>query len=418
MNVLIKSAKIIAPAQKELHLKKRDILVTNGHIAKIAANITPPNKATKEIRFNDLHISLGWFDSGVSFGEPGHEDRETIANGLNTASISGFTDVVLNSNTYPVPDSGSDIVYVKNAGKRKGTSLHPLGCLTNLSEGEHLAELFDLHQNGAVGFYDFRKPTTNANLLKIALQYAQNFNGLVYSFPLDTSIAGKGVVNEGTVSTTLGLKGIPSLAETLQITRDLSILEYTGGRLHIPTITTAASVKLIAAAKKRGLDVSCSATVHHLWFNDTVLSDFDTDFKVMPPLRTTNDAKALIKGLKNGTIDYVTSDHTPLTIEEKRVEFDHAAYGTLGMESAFGILNQVFDLDTTITLLIKGRERYGIPVPSFKTDTPANFTLFEPNTVNEVGNKPLKSTSRNNAFKNQVLKGNVLGIINKEHVII
>ncbi len=270
----------------------------------------------------------------MSFGEPGHEERETIANGLHTAAKSGFTDLVLNPNTFPLPDSSSDIVFLRDAGRDMAAALYPLGTLTVKSEGEGLAELYDMHKAGAVGFYDFKKPIRNSNLMKIALQYARNFGGLVCSFPLDPQIAAKGIVNEGEVSVRLGLKGIPSLAEELQIARDLYILEYTGGKLHIPTISTAKGVMMVADARKKGLDVSCSVAIHNLFMTDSSLDEFDSNFKTMPPLRSKADAKALQKGLKEGTIDFVTSDHSPMDIEEKRVEFDNAAYGTLGLESA------------------------------------------------------------------------------------
>ncbi len=250
MNLLIKAAKIIDPSNRVLHLKTRDILIKNGKIEKIASKIESENKV-KSIELNNLHVSVGWFDSSVCFGEPGFEERETIANGLQTAAKSGFTDIVLNPNTHPVPDSSPDIVFLKNAGKGQVTHLHPLGTLTVKAEGKELTELYDMKNAGAVGFYDFKHPLENANLLKIALQYVQNFGGLVHSFPMDLSIAGKGNVNEGETSVRLGLKGIPALSEELRIVRDLFILEYTGGKLHIPTLSAAPSVKLIADAKKK-----------------------------------------------------------------------------------------------------------------------------------------------------------------------
>ena len=291
MSLLLKSVKIIDASNTELHLKKRDILISNGIIQKIAAKIVG-DKTMEVVSVKNLHLSQGWFDSGVCFGEPGFEERETIANGLQTAAKSGFTDVVLNTNTYPIPDSSSDIVFLKNAAKDQVTELHPLGALTMKAEGDTLAELYDMKNAGAVGFFDFKHPLENANLLKIALQYTQNFGGLAYSYPMDASIAGRGNVNEGETSVRLGLKGISALAEELRITRDLSILEYTGGRLHIPTLSTARSVKLMAEAKKKGLDVSCSVAVHHLIYTDAQLDEFDAAYKVLPPLRRKNDVKA------------------------------------------------------------------------------------------------------------------------------
>ncbi|WP_298476179.1 dihydroorotase [uncultured Maribacter sp.] len=416
MNVLLKSATIVNSSDKKYHLKKRDILIKNGVIASIGTKIDSPSN-TKEIKLKNLHISIGWFDSSVNFGEPGYEERETIANGLLTASKSGFTDIILNPSSTPVPDSSSDIVFLKNAAQNKGVNLHPLGCLTNSAKGDSLAELFDMQNSGAVGFYDNKKAITNPNLLKIALQYTDSFEGLVYSFPLDTRIAGKGQVNEGAVSTRLGLKGIPALAEELQIVRDLLVLEYAGGKLHIPTISTANSVKLIAEAKKKGLNVTCSVAIHNLIFSDDVLQDFNTNYKVLPPLRTSKDIRALIKGVKDGVIDFITSDHTPINIENKKVEFDNADYGTIGLENAFGILNQMFGLEKTIILLTKGRDRYGITTPLLKEGEKACFTLFNPDETFKPKIEDSISTSKNSAYIEKEHKGKVYGVIVNNNIL-
>lgn len=417
MNVLLKAAKIVDANNKNLHLKKRDILIKNGTIDTIATKIAPKGNI-QIIDFKNLHVSIGWFDSSVSFGEPGFEERETISNGLSTAAKSGFTDILLNPNSYPVPDSSADIVFLKNAAQGHATNLYPLGTLTMKGEGKNLAELFDMKNAGAVGFYDFKHPIDNPNLLKIALLYAQNFDGLVHSFPMDKQLAGKGVVNEGSVSTKLGLKGIPALAEELQIVRDLFILEYTGGKLHIPTISTANAVKLIADAKKKGLNISCSVAVHNLSLTDDALTEFETNFKVMPPLRTKEDTKALIKGLENGTIDFVTSDHTPMNIEEKRVEFDNAAFGSIGLESAFGILNQLFGLETTIGLLTKGRERYHLKKPILKKGEKACLTLFNPSENYTFEENHIISTSKNSIYLKKACAGKVFGVINNNQILI
>lgn len=417
MNVLVKNATIVDSTNKNLHLKKRDILIKNGVIDSIASKIIPP-KGTEVITNNNLHISIGWFDSSVSFGEPGYEERETIENGLKTAAKGGFTDIILNPNTNPIPDNSSAIVFLKNAAKNSATTLHPLGSLTVKGEGKDLAEMYDMKNAGAIGFYDFKNPIENSNLLKIALQYAQNFDALIHSFPSDSKIAGKGVVNEGEVSTKMGLKGIPALAEELHITRDLHILEYAGGKLHIPTISTANSVKLISDAKKKGLDVSCSVAIHNLFVTDEALEEYDSNFKVMPPLRTKKDVKAVIKGVKDGVIDFVCSDHIPMNIEEKRVEFDNASYGAAGLETAFGILNKIFDLETTITLLTKGRERYQLTTPKIKEGETANLTFFNPTEEYITSGKNMASTSKNSMFLEKSLIGSVLGIISNNLILI
>lgn len=417
MNILLKSAKIVCPENKELHLKKWDILIKNGTIEKIAVTLDAPGN-TKSVNLKNLHVSLGWFDSGVSFGEPGFEERETIANGLRVAARSGFTDIVLYPSTHPVPDTSSDIVFLKERGIGKPTSIYPIGALTKNSEGVDLAELFDMKNAGAVAFFDFKKQVSNPNLLKIALLYAQNFDGLIFSFPQDGSIKGTGVAHEGDVSTALGLKGIPALAEELQIVRDLFILEYTGGKLHIPTISTAASVKLIANAKKKGLDVTCSVAIHNLFFSDNELKEFDTHFKVSPPLRSKTDCKALIKGLKDGTVDFVTSDHVPIDIEHKRVEFDNALDGTLGLESAFGALNSLFGAEESVALLTKGRARFKVDTPAFKEGAKANLTLFDPDEAYTFAQENIASTSKNSMFLGAELKGKVYGTINNNQLTI
>ncbi len=417
MNILLKGATIVDSSNENLHLKKRDIFIKNGVIDSIAQKITPKGKV-KIVELENLHVSLGWFDSSVSFGEPGYEERETISNGLLTAAKSGFTDIILNPIDKPTPDTSADIVFLKNAARDQATNLHPLGALTMGAEGIDLAELFDMKNAGAVGFSDHKHAISNSNLLKIALQYAQNFDGLVHSYPQDKNVAGKGLVNEGKVSTELGLKGIPALAEELQIARDLFILGYTGGKLHIPTLSTAESVNLVAAAKKKGLDVSCSVALHNLYFTDETLEDFDSNFKVNPPLRTAEDAKALQNGLKKGVIDFITSDHTPINIENKQLEFDNATAGTIGLESAFLIANDLFGFETSIKLLTHGRERYKIVPPELKKGAAASLTLFNPDTVVEFGVNDIHSTSKNSAFIGCKGKGKVYGTINNNQLIL
>jgi len=306
MNILIKSATII-DSKSEFHNTTQDLLIENGVITNIGNQLKNP-KNYQEITLENLHVSQGWFDSSVCFGEPGFEERDTIANGLKTAAASGFTAVAMNANTYPVLDTSSDIEFVNTKAKNHAVTLLPIGALTKNGKSEDLAELYDMTQAGAVAFYDYQKPVSNPNLLKIALQYAMNFGGLVCSFPQENKIAGLGVMNENITSTSLGLKGNPTLAEELQVARDLFLLEYTGGKLHIPTISSATSVALIREAKKKKLVVTCSVAIHNLYFTVDVITDFNTHFKVLPPLRTQTDIEALIEVLKDDTIYMVTID--------------------------------------------------------------------------------------------------------------
>lgn len=415
MNVLLKSA-IIVDNNSKHHLKKRDVLIEKGIISKIAASIKPEKKI-REISLPNLHISQGWFDSSVSFGEPGFEERETIANGLKTAASSGFTTIVLNTNTSPVPDNKGAIRFLKSDEINAPVTIFPNGTLTQNSAGVDLAELFDMHNEGAISFYDYKSPIANPNLLKIALQYTQNFNGLVQSFPFEKNIAAKGMVNEHINSTMLGLKGIPPLAESLQVARDLYILEYTGGKLHIPTISTAASVALIKNAKKKGLQVTCSVALHNLVLTDDVLESFDTNYKLMPPLRTKDDIKMLSKGLQDGTIDMVTSDHNPIDVEHKKVEFDHASYGSIGLESCFGALNSITDLETTIRMLTQ-QSVFNISESIITEGTIANMTLFNPYHSWKFEEKDILSTSKNAAMLGKKLQGKAYGIINNNQLVL
>ncbi|MBT8244225.1 MAG: dihydroorotase [Winogradskyella sp.] len=417
MNALLKSATIV-DSKSDFHNQNVDILIENGTITKISKRISNP-KNYQEIKLDNLHVSQGWFDSSVSFGEPGFEERETIANGLDTAAKSGYTSVALNANTNPVIDSNADIAFVLAKASNHAVALKPIGALTKASSSVDLAELFDMQNAGAIAFYDYQKPISNPNLLKIALQYASNFNGLVLSFPQESKISGLGVMNEHVNSTKLGLKGNPALAEELQVARDLFLLEYTEGKLHIPTISTAKSVALIREAKAKKLDVTCSVAIHNLCFTDDKLQDFDTNFKVLPPLRIQTDVDALIEGLRDDTIDMVTTDHNPIDIENKKIEFDHASYGTIGLESAFGALQNIFTTKKAVSLLTKGKSRFGVEEFQIKEGQKANLSLFNPYIKYQFSKKDILSTSNNSCFTGTELTGKAYGIIanNKTELI-
>ena len=410
MNVLIKSATII-DSESAFHNKKQDILIENGLITQIADSIKNSN-SYKEISKDNLHASQGWFDSSVCFGEPGFEERETINNGLKTAAKSGFTAVAINANTQPIIDTHSDVYFLKSKSKYSLVDLLPIGALTKNSDGNELAELFDMTSAGAVAFGDYKKSLSSSNLIKVALQYVESFNGLICSFPQEKSLTENSVMHEHITSTSIGLKGAPSIAEELQIARDLVLLEYTNGKLHIPTISTANSVELIRNAKRKKLNVSCSVAIHNLIFTDAVLSDFDTNFKVTPPLRSATDIDALITGLKDGTIDMVTSDHNPLNIELKKIEFNDASFGTIGLESAFGALNKIFSTKTAIKLLTRGKKRFGLSPQSLDIGNRANLSLFNPKGDYTFNKNHISSKSTNSIFMGSKLSGRVYGSIN------
>lgn len=410
MNIILKKAKIV-DSRSNFHNKVVDIKIEKGIITDISKSITS-EKGFEVIERENLHVSEGWFDSSVSFGEPGFEERETIKSGLDTASKSGFTAVGLNPNTNPILDNQALINFVRQKANGHTTKLYPIAAMTKNSDTHNLAELFDMKNAGAVAFGDYKKSIENANVLKLALQYVQDFNGLVIAFSQDKHIKGSGIANEGETSTRLGMKGIPNLSEDLQVARNLLILEYTGGRLHIPTISTKKSVELIKEAKAKGLNVTCSVSVHNLFFTDEVLKGFDTNYKVNPPIRSKEDVQALVKGVKNGTIDMITSDHNPLDIEHKKLEFDKATDGVIGLESAFGALNSILPLETTIERLTFPKSIFGIENHPLEVGQQANLTLFNPEFTYTFSEKEnIFSKSKNSPFIGQKLKGKVYGII-------
>jgi dihydroorotase len=415
MKLIIRNTKII-DAKSPYHNKIVDVKITNGTFEKIAQNL-PKEVGVEEFNFENSNLSQGWFDTSVSFGEPGFEDRENIANGIQVAAKSGFTGIALQPNTFPVLDNQSQINFVIQKASGFATDLFPIGALTKNSEGNDLAELFDMKNAGAIAFGDYNKSLNNANILKIALQYVQDFNGLVIAFCQDDKIKGNGIVNEGIVSTRLGLKGIPNLAEEIHVARNLFLLEYTGGKMHIPTISTAKSAALIREAKSKGLQVTCSVAVHNLVLTDEKLDTFDSRYKVLPPLRTEADRNALIAGILDNTIDCITSDHNPIDIENKKMEFDLAKYGTIGLESAFGSLLNVIPVEKIIEKFTSGRSIFTNLNNPISDGNKANFTIFTTDHEWIFNKENILSKSKNTAFIGQKMKGKVYGIFNNGKLV-
>ena len=416
MNSLIKSATIIDKSS-EFHNRTVDILIKNGIISDISENIKN-SKNFKEISYPNLHVSTGWFDYSVSTGEPGYEERENILNTLSVASKSGFTSIGVQPNTLPLTEKNTEIEYFKSIAKNSNVNIYPIGVLTKQSDGKELAELFEMKSAGAIGFGDYKRSIKNPNILKLALLYTKDLNCPIFSYPMNEKISNDGVMNENKTSTLLGLKGIPNISEEIQIMRDITILEYTGGNLHIPTISTAKSLELIRQAKNKGLNITCSTCIHNLFFNDENLISFNTNFKVLPPLRTQYDIDELIKGVKDGSIDMVTSDHNPLDIELKNVEFDNADFGTIGLESFFGAMNTIFSAKTTINVLTRGKKLFGIEDSSITIGAQADISLFNPISNYTFSENKIFSISKNSIFKDSVLKGLVYGSISNGKFII
>lgn len=403
MNTLLQSVHITDP-NSPYNRKMKDVLMSESVILKIDDAIEE-SLADRIVEPANLCLTPTFFDSQVSFGEPGFEERETLSNGLDVALKSGFGAIGLLPSTQPVIDNASMIQFIQRKTSEHPVSLYPLGCLTSGRKGEHMAELFDMHTAGCIGFSDDNLPIENPNLLKIALQYVQSFDGLVFSFPKNNQLARNAQVNESEATTKLGLKSAPSIAESLQVARDIHILSYTGGKLHIPLISTKASVKLIRKAKKKGLSISCSTSIHNLFYNDEKLADFDTRFKVEPPLRSESDRLALIEGLKDGTIDMITADHRPREIEAKKVEFEHAAYGTIGLESLFPAASALLGLGLCIEKITQGRKIFGLKTPIIKEGSKLNFNLVDPGIIFRFSENHIHSSNKNSIFIDEPLKG-------------
>ena len=412
MSILIKSATLV-DSKSNLNFKQKDILVKDGVIVDIADSIDSKSKVI--IDFKNLHVSRGWMDTSVSFGEPGYEERESISNGLNTAASSGFTSILLNPDCNPLVDSHSAVEFLKKKSTNTTTKVYPVANLTSNSNGKDLASLYDMKLAGAVAYGDYKKPINDSSILKIALEYTKTFGGRVISFCQDEFLSENGVINESIVSTELGLKGIPDISESINIYRDIQILNYTNGKLHIPYVNTKMGVELIRDAKKRNLDITASTSLAHLIFSDKDIKEFNTNLKINPPLRSEIDCKAVKEGLIDGTIDYLTSMHEPLDIDNKKVVFDIASPGSIGLESVFGNMCNNFTLEKTIDILTRHKSIFEIEDHPIEKGSPADLTLFNPDKSYEFSNKHILSTSKNCAYLGSKLKGIVYGSINNNN---
>ncbi|MBB6126434.1 dihydroorotase [Mucilaginibacter lappiensis] len=414
MNLLIKSATILDPGST-FHQQVTDILIENGVITRIAEDI----EADAELVDGEgKYLSPGFFDLNCNIGELGLETKEDMHSGTRAAAAGGFTGIALMPNTTPPVHSKAEIEYLLNRAKNNLVDVYPLGTISHKREGKDLAEMYDMYLSGARAFTDGNRPVQDAGLMERALLYAQGFDAMVFSYPEDTAIAGKAKVNEGEVSTLLGMKGIPSLAEELMIARDLYLAEYTVSRIHFSTISTARSVELIREAKRKGLEVTCDVAAHHLVLTDEALMGFDSMYKVKPPLRTKDDVFALIKGLKDGTIDAIVSQHTPHEVEFKDVEFEMAEFGITGFQTALPLaLKSGLPVELLVDkLAINPREILGVAVPVIAEGERANLVLFDTETEWEYSNKNNRSKSVNSPFFGQHLKGKVQLTYNNKQI--
>lgn len=411
---LLRNVKVVDPTGPH-HDTTVDILIRNGVIAKVAARISA--KDARAVNYEGAHASPGWVDLRAHFRDPGEEWKAGLANGLDAAAAGGFTAVAVLPSTKPVTDDRAGIGYLLQRAQGHPVQLLPIGALTQGLKGEQLAELYDQQQAGAVAFGDDQRTIRNSRLMMLALQYSSGVGAApVMVYPNDPDLSRGGQMHEGPMGTRLGLKGLPPVAETLQLQRDLALQAYAGGHLHVSTISTAESVALIREAKARKQHITASVAAHNLLLDDGCLRGFETCYKVTPPLRDLEHIEALRDGVKDGTIDAIVSDHRPEDREHKVLEFGQAAFGIIGLETAFAVANTAVKGRMSLRRLIERfthgpRAVLGTPLVHIVEGTTANITLFDPELNWVCGEQDLVSKSHNTPFLGQRLTGRPLGIV-------
>ena len=323
MNILIKNTTIVDKRSK-FNNSNVDILIIDGIITEIKKNLNLDKYSSKIkiVDFKNCHVSPGWFDFHVNFCDPGFENRDTIENGINSSVKGGFTGVQIMPNTEPNIDNKSIIEYINNKSSDCIVDIFASANITKKANGEDLVEMYDILKSGCKSFTDDKKSISNSKVLNLALEYAKDLNTLIIHHPSDKELINHGVVNEGALSTKLGLKGIPNISEFLTTYRDIEINNYSKGKIHLSYISTSESVKLIRKQKKSENNITCDVSIYNTFLDESNIDNFDTRYKLIPPLRTKKDIKEIIKGLNDSTIDIITSDHTPVDLENKKIEFD------------------------------------------------------------------------------------------------
>jgi dihydroorotase len=405
---LLKSALILDPISKH-HGKRRDVLLQGNRLLSIAPELT--DVKAKVFSGKGCIVSRGWTDATVRCGEPGYEFKEDFESLRRAAAAGGMTRVAVLPSTLPVVDHKSAVHFV-HAQHSTGVEFVAIGALSHGLEGKQLAEMFDMKQAGAVAFSD-DYGAIGTELMCRALEYSKNLHTPVMVLPLDRGLNSNGQMHESPVSVSLGMKGIPSLAEELRIQRDLDLLRYCGGRLHFMLLSSAKSVDLVRKAKREGLQVTCAVAAHHLLFTDEDLRSFDTNFKVLPPLRGKEDRKALIQGLKDGTIDAIVSDHCPEDVEHKVREFEDANFGVSSVQSAFcsafTALEKHMTIDEIIEKFTSGPERIlGLSAQPLEEGFGSPVSVFQPEEQTTFTADQWQSKSQNSPVLGKTLQGKVL----------
>ncbi|GEO07389.1 dihydroorotase [Adhaeribacter aerolatus] len=418
MTILLKGIQIVHPASS-YHNQITNLLIENGRIAYIG----PEEKSAEQVVAEEgLCVSIGWLDMRTWVGEPGLEYKEDFGTAAQAAAKGGFTEILLMPDLQPVVQTKNAIGYVQQQAISLPVTLHAAGAVTVDVQGKDLTEMIDLNRAGAVAFTDGEATIQQADVLVKALHYVQYFNGLVMQRPRDKYLSQLGLMHEGVVSTRLGLKGIPALAEEVMVARDLQLLEYAGGKLHFSLLSSAGSVECVRQAKAKGLAVTCDIASYQVAFTDEDIIDFDTNYKVDPPFRSQADKAALIQGLQDGTIDALVSAHKPQDTESKKLEFDLAEFGIINLETAFAVANtylyQQMSLEEIIQkFTIAPRQILNLPLPDIKEGEPANLTLFNPAKKWIPQKGTTASKSDNSPFYGTELRGQVYGILHKNNLV-
>lgn len=415
---LIQNGRLIDPATHRDETV--DILITDGVITAVGSGLAVP-PGTAVVPMEGRIVAPGFIDIHVHLREPGYEHKETIETGTRSAAYGGFTAVCCMPNTNPAIDDESLVTFVMSQAKRVNggiVDVYPIASVSKGREGKTLSPIAELVSAGAVGLSDDGAPVFDAKVMRRALEYASMYGVPVMQHCEIPELAKGGVMNEGFVSTELGLPGIPGIAEEIMIARDLLLAEYTGSRYHVCHMSTARSVELVREAKRKGIRVTCEVTPHHFTLTDDAVRSFDTNTKMNPPLRTAEDVEAVIAGLQDGTIDVIATDHAPHSLDEKEVDYLQAPFGIVGLETAIGL---------TVSMLVeKGRLNLMQMVEKFSTNprriigrpvevkpgAPACLTFFDPSAEWTVKTSDFRSKSKNSPFEGRTLRGRAVGIYN------